>query len=431
MIAAVFASTVAYSQIGINTTTPKATLDVMRNIIDSNADGIIAPRLTGDEIQAKDALYNEDQIGAIIYATAPVTTSSSGTKTANITQTDYYYFDGVSWIRMGETEPFKVQGTNRTATLNTENVYQAGKLAVGFTEADDVSSSQFEVKGTAKIKDYSATGWHSVLSVGTGLVGQVDSNAMYVIDSPDDLANGIAPSGSFFSQDKNNINAVALKQNNDQTLSESSYLSSVGENAFFWDLRGGIVRPNEFYIKEASIAGNTNWVKIEHSEENAGSTSVRVNKGYGVEFQFAPAGGSLRGFRFPKDAGLPNQILTTLGGTNGTVAGIANLEWKNIDNVIGGVQKSAIRAFSGLVMSTDYTVLGTGNVILPLANADNKGRLYNFVHNGTNYEVTTVSGTNIKNAGASVSSYSLDNSAGKFKFTVQSDGTNWVIIDKG
>ncbi len=61
------ASVAAYSQVGIDTDTPKATLDVMAKATDLNkTDGLIAPRLTGAQLKAKDELYDTPQTGTII-----------------------------------------------------------------------------------------------------------------------------------------------------------------------------------------------------------------------------------------------------------------------------------------------------------------------------------------------------------------------------
>lgn len=93
-------SAIAYGQVGINNTAPKATLDVTAKTTDgSKAEGIIAPRLTGDEIKAGDTKYNAAQTGTIIYATAAVTGTPAG-KTINITDAGYYYFDGSVWQKM-------------------------------------------------------------------------------------------------------------------------------------------------------------------------------------------------------------------------------------------------------------------------------------------------------------------------------------------
>ena len=96
-IAAVFLtiSGTAFAQegrVGINTSTPAATLDVVAS--PSNAtriDGFIAPRLKGSELKAKDDLYTTAQDGAIVYVTEAV--SGVTDKTTNVTSIGYYYFD--------------------------------------------------------------------------------------------------------------------------------------------------------------------------------------------------------------------------------------------------------------------------------------------------------------------------------------------------
>ena len=69
-IAAIFLtiSGTAYAQegsVGINTSTPAATLDVVASPNDTNkTDGFIAPRLKGKELKAKN--YGTDQDAAIV-----------------------------------------------------------------------------------------------------------------------------------------------------------------------------------------------------------------------------------------------------------------------------------------------------------------------------------------------------------------------------
>ena len=73
---------------------PNATLDIVAsNPSGANVpEGFIAPRLTGDQIKAKDAAYGTLQNGAIVYATTAVTGAPAG-KTKRITASGYYYYD--------------------------------------------------------------------------------------------------------------------------------------------------------------------------------------------------------------------------------------------------------------------------------------------------------------------------------------------------
>ncbi|WP_312089204.1 hypothetical protein [Chryseobacterium sp.] len=126
-------------RVGINTTAPAATLDVVAS--PSNAtriDGLIAPRLKGIELKSKDGLYTANQTGTIVYVTESLdgnasttdTADDTTTKTAKVTETGYFYFDGTLWQPLA-IEPWKKIGTTTKATSNTDNIYQLGRINVG------------------------------------------------------------------------------------------------------------------------------------------------------------------------------------------------------------------------------------------------------------------------------------------------------------
>ena len=145
-IAAVFLtiSGTAFAQegrVGINTSTPAATLDVVAS--PSNAtriDGFIAPRLKGSELKAKDALYTTAQEGAIVYVTEAV--SGVTDKTTNVTSIGYYYFDKTQgtagrWMKIANPsaagiyqEPWNNVADGTPATTNTQNLYQTGDIGI-------------------------------------------------------------------------------------------------------------------------------------------------------------------------------------------------------------------------------------------------------------------------------------------------------------
>jgi len=101
-LAVLFISLTMFAQVGINNTSPKATLDITaKSTGTSTAEGLIAPRLEGVDIKGKDANYNTAQKGAIVYALSAV--ASPSTKTANITAEGYYYFDGSVWQKLSNS----------------------------------------------------------------------------------------------------------------------------------------------------------------------------------------------------------------------------------------------------------------------------------------------------------------------------------------
>lgn len=82
--------------VGINTEVPKATLEVAGQPTNANIlDGIIAPRLTGDQLNAK--TYTTDQTGALVYVTEAATMANQVEQTINVKKVGYYYFDGNVW----------------------------------------------------------------------------------------------------------------------------------------------------------------------------------------------------------------------------------------------------------------------------------------------------------------------------------------------
>lgn len=102
--ACMLSSLTLHSQVGINTTQPKATLDVMPNTVDSSKpDGIIAPRLKGSELKHKDSLYTDDQTGTLVYVTEGLAAGTTTEKNLLVTRAGYYYFDGEQWQPLDDT----------------------------------------------------------------------------------------------------------------------------------------------------------------------------------------------------------------------------------------------------------------------------------------------------------------------------------------
>lgn len=123
-----------FAQIGVNTTDPKATLDVAASPADAaKIDGFIAPRLTGNELKAKDALYLAPQTGAVVYITQAA--SPTTIKTAKVTGAGYYYFDGNIWQEFTGPNIYNSDGTllaNRTVTMGTNTLqFKNGSNSIG------------------------------------------------------------------------------------------------------------------------------------------------------------------------------------------------------------------------------------------------------------------------------------------------------------
>lgn len=101
-------------QVGVNTQNPATTMDIVGNPASSTIpDGLLTPRLTGDQLKAKDTAYGTSQDGAIVYVTQPVQTPTS--KTINVTSPGHYYYDASNAI----WKAMIIQGSGNSGTSGT------------------------------------------------------------------------------------------------------------------------------------------------------------------------------------------------------------------------------------------------------------------------------------------------------------------------
>ncbi|WP_315053144.1 hypothetical protein [Chryseobacterium indoltheticum] len=167
---ALFCSSLAYSQVGIDTETPKATLDVTGKPTDmSKIDGFLVPRLSGTELKAKDALYGADQNAALIYVTTPLASADTSAKTINVTSSGYYFFDGNFWQKLN---------SGNTATdwsLVGNSGTTAGTNFIGTTDTQD-----FIVKtnNTERERTYNTVDANNTIKTITG--GDLNLNGITV-----------------------------------------------------------------------------------------------------------------------------------------------------------------------------------------------------------------------------------------------------------
>ena len=214
-IAAVFLtiSGTAFAQegrVGINTSTPAATLDVVASpSISTRIDGLIAPRLKGSELKSKDNLYTADQDGAIVYVTEALTATDD--KTLNVTSIGYYYFDKTvgtagRWMKVANPaavaayqEPWNNQADLTPATNNSQNIYQLGSVAVGKTSVHKnttggtTTSAQFDVAGAVRggTRQTGAVGTNSV-AFGNSNEASGDNSISMGANNTASVANSVA-----------------------------------------------------------------------------------------------------------------------------------------------------------------------------------------------------------------------------------------------
>ncbi|WP_412850772.1 hypothetical protein ACL0VS_01120 [Chryseobacterium sp. PMSZPI] len=110
--------TFAFAQVGINTTTPQATLDIVaqnRVGTSTGVDGLLFPRVDRQRAQSMTSI----PVSTMIYVNDVSTGAQTG-PAANIDTTGYYYYNGTLWVKT-ETITTLTNNNNGTFTYVSEN----------------------------------------------------------------------------------------------------------------------------------------------------------------------------------------------------------------------------------------------------------------------------------------------------------------------
>ncbi|RXM41424.1 hypothetical protein BOQ62_00270 [Chryseobacterium sp. CH21] len=142
------------AQVGINTTTPAATLDIIpKNSTGTSTtvDGLLVPRVDRQRAQSMASV----PVSTLIYVNSTATGTQTGTA-INIDAVGFYYYNGTAWVKI--SPPLNIYNTNGTLTGNRTVTQGASTLA--FT-SNIVNG--FSVAGNT----FSADGANSRIGIGT------------------------------------------------------------------------------------------------------------------------------------------------------------------------------------------------------------------------------------------------------------------------
>ncbi|WP_139326003.1 hypothetical protein [Chryseobacterium sp. RU33C] len=164
-------------RVGINTTTPAATLDVVANTTDNTRpDALLVPRMTAAELSSKDdtsGTYGAPQNGAIVYITSG---TGTGARKVKITGPGFYYFDnsvpewkpiGGGVVTTGYTNVSQSTSINKNESmLVTTNVTIAAPAV-----ATSVAGDKFRIVDATGGAGFSVTGVHSSTTTSPAVSG--------------------------------------------------------------------------------------------------------------------------------------------------------------------------------------------------------------------------------------------------------------------
>ncbi|CAA7197059.1 fibrobacter succinogenes major paralogous domain-containing protein [Chryseobacterium potabilaquae] len=134
------------AQVGVNTTLPKATLDIVaKNTDGSTVEGVLVPRVTGNALFSAIALnlYGIEQNSLVVYVTQGADLGNQTGQTSQVDGPGFYYFDAIDnqWKKMGNgSNIYNTDGTlsgTRNVMMDGHNLgFTDGRIGMGTNSPD-------------------------------------------------------------------------------------------------------------------------------------------------------------------------------------------------------------------------------------------------------------------------------------------------------
>ena len=339
----VLSANLAFAQEGFGTQQPDKSAAIH---IESGKRGLLIPRVELTRTNVAAPVITPVAQSLLVYNTKEVNDVSPG----------YYYWDTDRWVRfaMQNEEPWNIQGTSNDATDNSQNIYQQGKVAVGFTEADGESDKQFEVKGDFKALNIE-NGVHNGVETNYDVYGFPSS---IIYSGNDDPMTTSFTEGSYLLNSKHQFYGHFKAAN-----SQSDLLLMENYTGFHSvSLEGTTYKAGENDITSGFTANDSDAIlhhkELEQGHLNAENTaSVQVSTKYGVEFTVAQDGNVKEKYRLPRTRGAKGQVLATDGAIGQNTG---QLYWTDVQatqlttTVVNGTNTTVTNTTSG--NNTEYQV---------------------------------------------------------------------------
>ena len=195
-------SSVAISaQIGINTSQPNSSLDVIAKNGISDKDGILIPRTTRENLAKKIAqTYGSNHHGTLVFitdASEPIGKNPSLDQTTQINSSGFYFFNWNTdtsaglWIPVSPIADLRVVGTDNHITQDAGN-YEAGNsgagrgssnIAIGKSALNSITTSSNNI-AIGENSQKSNSGQSSIISIGYNALSKYNSTPVFVGEVP-------------------------------------------------------------------------------------------------------------------------------------------------------------------------------------------------------------------------------------------------------
>ncbi|MFS4432226.1 FISUMP domain-containing protein [Chryseobacterium sp. S90] len=168
-----FIGALSYGQVGINSLTPKSTLDVASKTSDgSTSEGILIPRITGNALHDAEtaAVYGNDQDAMLVFVTAAPDPNNRTGQVEGMDVRGFYYFDAGSnrWVKMVSSGTSTAAVTQMLCSASIDiGVLEAGKPAAGINTSIPYNGGNGGIYSAVSVPSTGVTGLTATLPSGT------------------------------------------------------------------------------------------------------------------------------------------------------------------------------------------------------------------------------------------------------------------------
>lgn len=266
------------------------------------------------------------------------------------------------------SQPWKIQATDSIASLNTQNIFQQGKVAVGFSKDDIVSEKQLEVKGDIKALNQLASGFYNWVESGinTSSVGiDPEKAAINIFGTFKDhslsgiasqTTNGTGLITEITKEDNVHGNINSFSSGLKSIAGDGSYLSEIFSNV----IENGQSEPivgvtlqtvNLEKEENSAISLTPSKISLENHYAGQKGASVHIEGKKGITFGYD---GSMN-YTFPTQTGNANQVLTVKDAISNT-----DLVWKNVSDLVS--QPWRIQGTDSIALQNTQNIYQMGSV---------------------------------------------------------------------
>lgn len=275
------------AQVGINTTVPKAALDV-----ESTNNGILIPRVQLTSILDVTTVVNPN-LGPLETSTLVYNIAASGTTPNNVVA-GFYYWNGSQWVTLNARAGWTLNGNTATTSPATPAIYGTSTIGatenfLGTTDNNDV------VIGTDNIERFRVK--HTTGNVGIGTETPISKLNVQTIDENRGITNNLIKNSGF---------GISSNLDNNMTINNNNLAYGI-RNSFLGTGNG--LKIGVRNIAAFGILGSK--IGFENNFQASGNSFL-----YGLSNTLAHTGSDLT-------LGVYNQITNPLGST-GTTHGIEN-----------------------------------------------------------------------------------------------------------